>query len=101
MHMYYHVLALCCLVEFSATTISDLNGSLHAQLHQLRYIVSEQGRSIKHLQETVNTLTKRIENCADQHCTAGDASTHMVRSSYVMFFQVRSSKSIDRAPKKT
>ena len=86
MLMYYHVLALSCLVVFSATTTPDSNGSLHAQLHQLRYIVSEQGRSIKHLQETVNTLTKRIENCADQHCTAGDASNHMVRYSHKMFF---------------
>ena len=86
MLMYYHVLALSCLVKFSATTTPDSNGSLHAQLHQLRNIVSEQGHTIKHLQETVNTLSKRIENCADQHRTAGYTSNHMVRYSHKMFF---------------
>ena len=79
MHMYYHVLALFCLVGISATTTHDCNGSLHAQIEQLKQIVSKQGHSIELLQNKVNKLTKRMGNCAEQHATAGDDTAHVVR----------------------
>ena len=79
MRMYYHVLALFCLVGFSATTTHDSNGSLDVQLEQLKEIVSKQGHSIELLQNKVNKLTMRMDNCAEQHATAGDDTAHVVR----------------------
>ena len=79
MHIYYHVLALFCLVWFSATTTHDSNGSLHAQIEQLKQIVSKQGHSIELLQNKVNKLTKKMDNCAEKHATAGEDSAHVVR----------------------
>ena len=85
----YYWLGLCCLVEFATTTTSDTNRSLHAQLHQLRQIVSEQGHSIELLQDRVHRLTKGKESCADQQASTGDDSTHEVRQrkAIKMFFK--------------
>ena len=85
MHMYYW-LALCCSVVLGATTRSESNGSLHAQLEQLKQIVSTQGHSIDLLQNKVNKLTKRMDNCAEKHATAGDNSAHVVRESHEICF---------------
>ena len=75
----YYWLALCCSVVLGATTTSEYNGSLHAQLEQLKQIVSKQGHSIELLQNKVNKLTKRMDTCAEQHATAGDDTAHVVR----------------------
>ena len=78
MHMFYW-LALCCSVVLGATTTSEYNGSLHAQLEQLKQIVSKQGHSIELIQNKVNKLTKKMDNCAEKHATAEEDSAHVVR----------------------
>ena len=78
MHTFYW-LALCCLVRLDATTTSESNGNLHAQLEQLKHIVSIQGHSIELLQNKVNKVTKKMDNCAEKHATAGEDSAHVVR----------------------